>query len=606
MVQGDRPEVDARWHQAAEALTWATPYTRLFEPADDTGRWFRDGRLNACTNLVDRHLTRRGDQPALFWEGEPGDRRMLTYRDLHDEVVAATDALQALGVVAGDRVALHTGLVPEAIATMLACLRIGATCSIMAAVLPPEALAARLTDLEPRVLVTQDGAWRHGVVLPLKARADEALTATATVEHTVVIRRTGVDVAWFEGDRWFHDLVAGPRPTASAPARRAVPPAPVDAQHPMLISYHANRRGRPTGVVHGTAGLLAYCLAVERATYPDGDEVVWTAAEFAWLAFQTHGILGPLLNGATAVMFEGMLDTPRRDRAWEIIERYRVTALLAVPSVLRTVRRWGDAPPRPDQVSSLEVIVTAGEPLEPDTARWLEEDVGRSHAPVVNVWGQAELGGFVHADRPPLSERLPETGLAVLDASGHRAPVGEEGDLVMTAPWPSRALGIWGADEPRPGHDPQRPGVYVTGDRARETPHGIEFLGRSDHVFSVSGQLVSATEVEDALVEHPFVSAAVVVDRPDALTGRAVVACVVPTAEATPSGEFATELGAHVRETVGGLAQPQSVLFLEELPTGVAPSVARAALTSLSSATGPVDTVSRAALDGAIRAADTT
>lgn len=603
MAGGEEGHVDARWHDAAEALTWSTPYSQLFDAHEHGDGWFHDGRLNACTNLVDRHLPQRGDQPALFWEGEPGDRRTLTYRDLYDDVVAAADALQALGVGPGDRVALHAGLVPEVIASMLACLRIGATCSIMAAVLPPEALAARLADLEPRVLVTQDGAWRHGVVLPLKARADEALTATGSVEHTVVIRRTGVDVAWFEGDRWFHDLVAGPRPTRASRTRRPVPAEPVDAQHPLLISYHANRRGRPTGVVHGTAGMLAYCLAVERAMYPQGEEVVWTAAEFAWLAFQSHGILGPLLNGGTTVMFEGMLDTPRRDRAWEVIERYGVTALLAVPSVLRTVRRWGDAPPRPEQVDSLELIVTAGEPLEPDTARWLEQDVGGGHAPVVNVWGQAELGGFVHADRPPLSDHLPETGLAVLDPSGRPAPIGEVGDLVMTAPWPSRALGIWGADEPRPGHAPDRPGVYVTGDRARETPDGIEFLGRSDHVFSVSGQLVSATEVEDALVEHPFVSAAIVVDRPDALTGRAVVACVVATGDATPSGQFATELGAHVRETLGGLAQPQSVLFLEEMPTNVPPSVARAALTSLSSATGPVDTISRGVLDGAVRAA---
>ena len=595
--------MDPRWDRAAAALQWSTPYSRLYDPDVDGGQWFLGGRLNACVNLVDRHLPERGDQPALYWEGEPGDRRTLTYRDLHDEVVATAEALQSLGVGAGDRVALHTGLVPEAVATMLACLRLGATCSIMAAVLPSEALAARLTDLEPRVLVTQDGAWRHGVVLPLKARADEALTATGSVEHTVVIRRTGVDVSWFEGDRWFHDLVAGPRPTRAARIRRPAPPAAVDAQHPVLISYHANRRGRPTGVVHGTAGLLAYCLAVERAMYPDGDEVVWTAAEFAWLAFQSHGILGPLLNGGTTVAFEGMLDTPRRDRAWQIIERYGVSALLAVPSVLRTVRRWGDAPPRPEQVASLEMIVTAGEALESDTARWLEQDVARGHARVVNVWGQAELGGFVHADRPPLSERLPTTGLAVIDASGRPAGPGEVGDLVLTAPWPSRALGIWGADEPRPGHDPDHPDVYVTGDRARRTDDGIEFLGRSDHVFSVSGQLVSATEVEDALVEHPFVTRAIVVDRPDALTGRAVVACVVPTHDATPSDAFATELGAHVRETLGGLAQPQSVLFLDELPDDVDASVARSALASLSTAAGPVDTISRDVLDNAIRTA---
>lgn len=599
--------IDPRWHEAAEALAWATPYTRLYDPdeGDGVGRWFVGGHLNGCTNLVDRHLPGRADQPALYWEGEPGDRRTLTYGDLHREVVAVAEALQGLGVGVGDRVALHAGLVPEAIAAILACMRIGATCSVMAAVLPAEALAARLADLQPRVLVTQDGAWRHGVVLPLKARADEALTAAGSVEHTVVIRRTGVDVAWYEGDRWFHDLLASPRPTRATRAtrtRRPAPPTPVEATHPILISYHANRRGRPTGVVHGSAGLLTYCLAIERGMYPDQNEVVWTAAEFAWMAFLSHGLLGPLLAGRATVAYEGMLDTPGRDRAWQVIERYHVTALLATPSVLRTIRRWGDTPPRPSQVASLEVIVTAGEPLGPDTARWLEQDIGSGHTPVVNVWGQAELGGFVHADRRPMADRLPTTGFAVLGPTGDPAPLGEPGDLVMAAPWPSRALGIWGADDERPGHDPDRPGVYVTGDRARMTEDGIEFLGRSDHVFSVSGQLVSATEVEDVLGEHPFVAQSLVVDRPDAQTGRAVVACVVPTGDVAPSGEFATELGAHVRETLGGLAQPQSVLFLEALPPDADPVVVRAVLTTLSTTTGPVDTVSRRTLEDAVRA----
>lgn len=601
MSDGTRTEdLDPRWHDAADGLAWSTPYRQLFRPTDE--RWFVDGRLNACTNLVDRHLPDRADQPALYWEGEPGDRRTLTYVQLATEVEAVAEALQGLGVGIGDRVALHTGLVPEAIATILACARLGAICSVMAAVLPPEALAARLADLQPRVLITQDGAWRHGVVLPLKARADEAMTATGSVEHTVVVRRTGVDVPWYEGDRWFHDLLATPRPRPTARTRQPASPTPVGADHPLLISYHANRRGRPTGVVHGTAGLLTYCLAIERGMYPDQDEVVWTAAEFAWMAFLSHGILGPLLAGRTTVAFEGMLDTPRRDRAWQIIQRYGVTALLAAPSVLRTIRRWGDAPPRPEQVASLSVIVTAGEPLEPDTARWLEQDIGLGHAPVVNVWGQAELGGFVHADRAPMADRLPATGFAVLSPGGTPAGHGEPGDLVMTAPWPSRALGIWGTDDERPGEDPARPGVYVTGDRARVTDDGVEFLGRSDHVFSVSGQLVSATEVEDVLVEHPFVARAVVVDRPDAHTGRAVVACVVLTGDVEPSGEFAGELGAHVRETLGGLAQPQSVLFLEALPDDVDLGVTRAALASLSTATGPVDTISRGTLQGAVRA----
>lgn len=592
--------MDPRWHKAAEALTWHADYTDEHVPGEQGGTWFRHGQLNACTNLVDRHLPHRKDQAALHWEGEPGDRRTLTYGQLHAEVAAATDALATLGVGVGDRVALHTGLVPETIAMMLACMRLGATYSVMQAVLPSEALAARLEDLQPRVLVSQDGAWRHGVLLPLKARADEALAAAGSVEHTVVIRRTGVDVPWFEGDRWYHELLAGPRPGVAAAPRPPLEPAPVPSDHPIHISYHANRRGRPAGVVHGTAGLLVYCLAVEQALAPDGGETVWCPTEFAWLAGQTHGILGPLVAGATAVVYEGMLDTPGRDRAWRMIDRYGVTVLLATPSVLRAIRRWGDDPPDADQVRSLELVVTAGEALEEATARWLRHDVGRDRIPIVNAWGQAELGGVVHSDRSPLASRLPDAGLTVLDDDGQPVPMGTPGNLVLTRPWPARAEATWGTGADIPGVDPAMPDVYVTGDRARATSDGIEFLGRLDHVFSVSGQLVSATEVEDVLVEHPFVQAAMVIDRADPHTGRAVVACVVVT-EVEPTEAFAAELRTHVRDTLGGLAQPQSVLFLEVLPDD-SDATTRSALAGLATSMDAVATISRDALMDAVRA----
>lgn len=596
--------MDPRWHEVADSLTWEAPPRTMHEPGPHGGSWFPGGRLNACTNLLDRHLATRADQPALHWEGEPGDRRTLTYRNLHDEVTAVSDALAGLGVTAGDRVALHTGLLPESIAIMLACMRLGATYSVMPAVLPPEAITARLEDLAPRVLVTQDGAWRHGVVLPLKARADEALAAAGTVEHTVVIRRTGVDVPWFEGDRWLHQLLARPRPGVAAAPRPPAEPVAVESGHPIHVSHLANRRGRPAGIVHPTAGLLAYCAAVEQAFAPQPGAVVWSPAEFAWLACQTHGIIGPLVDGATAVAYEGMLDTPGRDRAWQIIERYGVTTLLATPSVLRAVRRWRRDPPSPEQVASLELLVTAGEPLEPDTEQWLREDVGRGRIPVINAWGQSELGGLVYADHPPLADRLPDPGLSVLDDRGQHAGVGTAGMLVLTEPWPARAGPVWGTDDLVPGSDPSLPDVHVTGDRARVTEDGIEFLGRADHVFSVSGQLVSATEVEDVLLEHPFVLAVVVVDRADPHTGRAVAACVATTGDVHSAEGFAAELRTHVHNTLGGLAQPQSVLLVDKLPEDADPATTRAALASLAtSSTDPVTTLSAAAVDAAIQAA---
>lgn len=594
--------MDARWKQAADALAWDRPPDTLFVDDPTGGRWFPGGRINGCVNLVDRHLPDRADQLALFWEGEPGDRRELTYRQLHDEVVAIAEALTGLGLGPGDRVALHAGLLPETIATLLACMRVGATFSVLPSVLPPEPLAARLADLQPRVLVTQDAAWRHGVLLPLKARADEALAAAGSVEHTIVVRRTGVDVPWFEGDRWLHDLLAGPRPGVAAAPRPPIEATPVDADHPMLVSYHANRRGRPAGIVHSTGGLLAYSLAVQQAIAPEDDSVVWSPAEFAWLACQTHGILGPLAVGCTAVAYEGMLDTPSRNRAWDVVERCGVTTLLATPSVLRAVRRLGDTGPDPAQVTSLRLVVTAGEPLEEDTDRWLRHDVGQDRVPVVNAWGQAELGGLVHADRPPLAGRLPAAGLAVVDEAGRPAPPGTPGDLIMTEPWPAQALTSWGGTTEVAGADPDRPGVYVTGDRAVATEDGLVFLGRSDHVFSVSGQLVSATEVETVLLEHPFVRAAIVVDRPDQHTGRAVVACVATTDDVEQDEAFAGELRAHVRELLGGLSQPRSVVYVEDLPSGVDTATARTVLATLTTGSGPVEHVSRQALGAAVHA----
>lgn len=559
----------ARWAEAADRLTWDRPWERVVGPSPDgRGRpsWFAGGRLNLAVNAVHRHVPERGDRVALYWEGEPGDRRSLTFAELDREVLALADALASLGVGAGDRVALHLGLVPEAVVAMLACARLGAVQAVMPAVLPADALSDRLRDLAPRLLITQDGAWRHGVVLPLKSRADEALTAVGSVEHTVVVRRSGIDVPWFEGDRWYHELVAAPRPGAPA---TSVPAASVASDHPLLVVYVANRRGRPTGVVHGTGGYLTYCLETHRTLSPDADGVTWTPAELVWLAAQSHGLFGPLLAGQAAVIYEGMLDTPSHRRAWEIVARYGVTTLVATPSVVRALRRWVDGSPRPDEVATLSVIVTAGEAIDADTERWLREEVGHGEATVVNGWGQTELGAVVALQPDPPGGGFPDAGLEVVDRDGRPLPPGRAGDLVLRRPWPGTALGVHGAPDLLPGRVEDRPGEHVTGDRARRREDGtIEYLGRSDRVFSVSGQLVSAAEVKEVLEEHPFVVRAEAVDRPDPRTGRAVVACVEVADDVQADAALAVELRTHVHELLGGLSQPQSVLFVDRFPAG--------------------------------------
>lgn len=559
------------WGRAAATLSWDEPATDVATPADGgRWRWFPGGRLNLAVNAVHRHVPEHAERVALHWEGEPGDRRDVTYGELDREVSALADALAGLGVSVGDRVALHLGLVPEAVVAILACARLGAVHSILPAVLPPDALTDRLTDLAPRVLITQDGAWRHGVVLPLKQRADEALTAATSVEHTIVVRRTGIPVPWFDGDRWYDELVAAPRPGAST-AR--VPTVAVDSDHPALITYLANRGGRPTGVVHATGGLAVYATAFHHALAGPGD-VVWVPAELGWMASQSHGILGPLLSGGTAVAFEGMLDTPTHRRAWEIIQRYEVATLLATPSVIRALRSWVGNAPTADEVRSLRRVVTAGESLDDASARWLEATVGHGHATVVNAWGQTELGGVVAVPTTATTPGdPPDAGLRVETADGRPAPEGVVGDLVVRRPWPGTALGVHrdgGAIDP--SLPTFRDGAILTGDRARVRSDGtIELLGRSDRVFSVSGQLVSATEIRLALEEHPQVARAEVVDRADASTGRSVVAVVVPRAVddgPAPRGDeaLARELRVHVRDLLGGLSQPRTVVFVDRFP----------------------------------------
>lgn len=574
----------AAWAAAADRLDWDRPWTSLYEPQGRYGRWFAGGRFNLAVNCVDRHVDARGGRPAVLWEGEPGDRRVLTYAQLHTEVMALAGALRSLGVGVGDRVALHMGWLPETVVAMLACARIGAVHAVLPTPLPAEALAERLDDFQPRVLFTQDGAWRHGTILPLKARADEALGAVGGVEHTVVVRRTGVDVSWYEGDRWLHDLIAAARPGAPEPDTTAMS---LDPEHPVLAVHLANRRGRPVSVLHGAANLAVAALAIHRHALAEGD-VFWCAGDVSWMGAQAHGVFGPLLAGGAAVMFEGTLDVPNRHRTWDIVERYRVSTLLTTPTVIRLLRGWSRRPPEPAAVASLRRVVMMAEPVDPALTAWLTDEVGRGEITVADGWGQVQLGGVVNVDKPVDPAGLPDPGFAIVDADGADRPEGERGELVMRMPWAGmlRDMEGKGAEDVAQRHW-HLAGSYSTYDVARRGSAGaLEFLGRMDEVVSVSGQLVSLGEVRQVLLGHPFVVSAEVIERADSTLGRSLAAAVVLTGETAADETVASDLLDTVRELLGGLARPRALVFVDRFGAELSPEALRKTLRLLMAGVG--------------------
>jgi acetyl-CoA synthetase len=549
--QGFAPYL-ASWSEIAGSLTWDTPWSELFRERPPLHDWFVDGRLNLSVNCLDRHLADRGDRAAILWEGEPGDRRVLTYRELHMQVVRLAAALRGLGVGQGDRVALHLGWVPEAVAAMMACARIGAEYTVIPVALPAEALAVRVDDFGPKVLFTQDGGWRHGAILPLKSRIDEALEASSGVEHTVVVRRTGVQVDWYEGDRWYDDLL-----TAADP--RDGEPVAVPASHPVACAHLANRRGRPVAIRLGTANLAVVALANHLHVMGEGD-VFWGAADISWLGAQAHGVVGPLLGGASTVMYEGTLDVPAPARTWQIIERYGVTAMLTSPSIVRALRGWSLT--ATGTTRSLRRLTTIGDRLDADLRLWLRDVLGDA-VRLSDAWGQLELGGIVTCDEP--ATQMPDPGFAIVDAQGVEVANGESGEWVMLRPWPGVLRDVEAPDgtDPTSYHWERHPGVYSTGDVARRTVAGdVEFLGRLDEVISVSGQLVSLNEVRDVLRDQPFVTDAEAFETTDQRLGRVVGAAVVLADEAVPTAATLRDLQDAARELLGGLSRPQRLLVV--------------------------------------------
>jgi acetyl-CoA synthetase len=584
----ERADVLGEWASHAAILSWDRSWDAVFQGEGSRGTWFAGGTLNIAGNCVDRHIPRFKNAVAFYWEGEPGDRRTVTYGDLHEEVTAFAGALIQMGVRPGDRVALHMGVVPEWAVAMLACARIGAVSSVLAISLPPDALVDRIADLQPRVLVTQDGAWRHGVILPLKARADESLAAGPGVENTIVVRRTGVDVAWYEGDCWYEEVIH------SSPGHSEL--EAFDTNHPLLIVYVANHRGRPTGIVLGSGGFLTCATALHRIGFSSrrSDEVLWCAVDSSWVAAVSHAVFGALSSRATSILYEGMLDSPTHARAWQIIQRYRATSLLTSPSVARRLRSWEDALPQSFDLSSLRCMLTGGEPLDQETRKWLYEDVGSKNVVVGNGWGQTELGGMVSIDHTCGGEELPDPGLDVVDQKGVSVGSSRTGELVLHHPWPGSFLGINGGDDGTalsPYWD-KYPGIYATRDWARRERDGsLVLLGRMDRHVSISGQLVSLSEVGEVLIEHPFVQDVEIVEQVGRGGGEGLAACVTLIDEVSPSRDLARGLRTHVQEILGGLARPQSIAFVEEFPAEIAPEERRSALRTLcaTSTDGPLE-----------------
>ncbi|MDP9453219.1 MAG: acetate--CoA ligase [Actinomycetota bacterium] len=557
--------------QAGDLLTWHREWDTILEWELPYARWFVGGRLNAAENCVDRHVAAgQGDKVAFHWEGEPGDTRTLTYADLQIEVCRFANVLKGLGVTKGDRVAIYLPMIPELPVAMLACARLGAPHSVVFGGFSSESLAGRIDDAEAKVLVTADGGWRRGKAVPLKDNADVALATTPSIEHVVVVRRTGEDVAMTEGrDQWYHDLVEGA--SADCPAE------PMDAEDLLYLLYTSGTTARPKGIMHTTGGYLTQVAFTHKYVFDlhAHTDVYWCAADIGWVTGHSYIVYGPLVNGATSVMYEGSPDHPGRDRWWDIIERYKVSILYTAPTAVRTFMKWGTAEPAAHDLSSLRVLGSVGEPINPEAWMWYRQHIGGGTCPVVDTWWQTETGAIMISPLPgatttkPGSATFPLPGVAaeVVDDAGQTVTRGG-GYLTLTRPWPSMLRGIYG--------DPERyqetywsrfEGRYFAGDGARIDDDGYFWLlGRVDDVMNVSGHRVSTAEVESALVDHPGVAESAVVGAKDEVSGQAIVAFVTLKGEQEASDGLGQELRRHVATKIGPTARPKTVIFTDDLP----------------------------------------
>jgi len=565
-------DVEAFWAEAARThLTWFSDFHTTLEWDLPFARWFLGGTLNVSYNCLDRHVEAgRGDRVAFHWEGEPGDTRTITYAELLDEVGQCANTLRSLGVNRGDRVAIYMPMVPELAVAMLACTRIGAVHSVVFGGFSPDSLIDRINDAGAVAVITADGGYRRGSALPLKPAVDTALQRCPSVRNVLVVRRTGGDVDMVDGrDHWWHDTV-GVAPSACEPEA-------MDSEDLLFLLYTSGTTASPKGIMHTTGGYLTQAALTHSWVFdlhPDTD-VYWCGADIGWVTGHSYIVYGPLANGATSVMYEGTPDTPDKDRLWQIVERYGVTQLYTAPTAIRMFMKWGDEYPARHDLSSLRLLGTVGEPINPEAWMWYHEHIGGGRCPIVDTWWQTETGAHMITPLPALTTTKPGSatrpfpgiGVEVVDDNGEPVASGG-GYLTLTRPWPSMLRGIWGdPDRYRETYWSTYPGRYFAGDGAKVDSDGyLWLLGRVDDVMNVSGHRVSTTEVESALVDHPAVAEAAVVGATDEVTGQAIVGYVILRGDVEADEALVEEIRQHVAVRIGPTARPRAVMVVPDLP----------------------------------------
>jgi acetyl-CoA synthetase len=565
------------WAGAARRLRWETPWDRVLDRDEEpVVRWFVGGRLNVAVNCVDRHVDDgHGDQVAILWEGEPpGDSRSITYAELRDLVCRAANALTELGLVAGDRVAIYLPMIPEAVVAMLACARLGLTHSVVFGGFSTQALRSRIKDAGAKLVIVADGQYRRGQVAALKPAVDEAVADTPTVEHVLVVRRVGNEIDWHGRDRWWHDVVDHQSTEHRAEA--------FDAEHPLFILYTSGTTGHPKGILHTSGGYLTQTSWTHHAVFDHkpGRDVYWCTADIGWVTGHSYIVYGPLANRATQVIYEGTPNTPHQARHWEIVEKYGVSIYYTAPTLIRTFVKWGVELPARYDLSSLRVLGSVGEPINPEAWMWYREHIGGNRCPIVDTWWQTETGAImisplpgVTACKPGSAMRpIPGVSATVVDEQGVEIGKGGGGYLVLDQPWPAMLRGIWGDERQFQETYWSRfadQGYYLAGDGAKYDDDGaLWLLGRVDDVMNVSGHRISTTEVESALVSHPTVAEAAVVGANDPTTGQGIVAFVILRGadDGTRGAERLRELREHVIQVIGPIAKPRQIMVVPELP----------------------------------------
>ncbi len=598
----------AFWADEAAKLQWRAPWSKVLDDSKAPFyQWFVDGKLNVTESCLDRHLDKRGDRIAFYWEGEPGDKRTFTYRELYEEVCRCANALKAMGVTKGDSVAIYLGMVPELPVAMLACARIGAAHSVVFGGFSTDALVERINDANSVAVITGDGAWRRGNVVPLKENVDRALPNTPSVKNVLVVRRTENPVEWQDGrDHWYHDVV--PAASADCPAET------MDSEDLLFVLYTSGSTGKPKGIAHSCAGYLTGAASTHRNVFDiKDDDVYWCTADCGWVTGHTYIVYGPLANGCTSLIYEGTPNHPDQDRWWKLIADYKATILYTAPTAIRTFMKWGVEFPQRHDLTSLRLIGTVGEPINPEAWMWYHEHIGGGRCPIVDTWWQTETGCIMISPLPGVTETKPGSatvampGIAVdvVNEEGESVGRGHGGYLVVREPWPSMLRTIYGdPDRYREVYWSKFDGLYFAGDGCKIDDDGyLWLLGRVDDVMLVSGHNISTTEVESALVDHPAVAESAVVGRKDDRTGQAIAAFVVLRGDQQGSETLLQELRLHVAAKIGPIAKPASIVFTDDLPKTRSGKIMRRLLRDISEERqlGDVTTLANSDIVEAIR-----